>query len=348
MVAGGQYFAPAILTLRMLRKTGSRLPVQVFLQSRAEYEPDICEHVLPAMGAECFILESFLKHKSSLKISHYQFKVLAVLFSTFESAVLLDSDCMPLRDPNELLVAEPFSSTGFISWPDYWIATEDPVFYKIAGLPDFPRNMPARASESGQLLISKKTHLPTLLLAAYYNLYGPGYYYPILSQGAAGEGDKETFLAAAVVLGLPYYRVKKHVGTVGYHTEDGDFKGGAIVQYHPGDDALVTTTTTTTTTIRPFFLHANVPKMNLGRLLDDELLISEKTKKPLRLWGPKVSQEKIFDKDLEMEVWDVLRAVGCELDNTLRDWVGRSRVCERAQEHWVEVFEPHRALAGII
>jgi len=348
IVAGGQYFAPAILTLRMLRRSGSRLPVQVFLQSRTEYEPDICEHVLPALGAECFVLESFLTRKSPLKISHYQLKVLAVLFSSYETAVLLDSDCMPLRDPNELLTAEPFSSSGLVSWPDYWIATEDPVFYMIAGLPDFPKGMPARASESGQLLISKKIHLPTLLLAAYYNIYGPGFYYPILSQGAAGEGDKETFLAAAVVLGLPYYRVKTHVGTVGYHTEDGEFKGGAIVQFHPGDDALASAINDTTHPIRPFFLHANVPKMNLGRLLDDGVLVSEKTKKPLRLWGPKESQEKIFGTDLERDVWDILKSVGCELDRTLKDWIGRSRVCERAQEHWIEVFEPHRRLAGII
>ena len=350
IVAGGQYFAPAILTLRMLRNTGSRLPVQVFLHSRQEYEPDICEHVLPALGAECFVLESFLR-KSSFKVAHYQLKVLAVLFSSFETAILLDADCMPLRDPLELVSVEPFTSTGLISWPDYWIATEDPVFYLIAGLPDFPKGMPARASESGQLIVSKKTHLPTLLLTAYYNIYGPGYYYPLLSQGAAGEGDKETFLAAAVVLSLPYYRVKKHVGTVGYHTEDGDFRGGAIVQYHPGDDLLASSTNSSTSPnppVRPFFLHANVPKMNLGHLLDDELLLSEKTKKPLRLWGPKESQEKIFGKDLEMEVWEVLRDVGCELDHTLRDWVGRTRICERAQEHWIGVFEPNRRLAGII
>ena len=348
IVAGGHYFAPAILTLRMLRRTGSRLPAQVFLQSRTEYEPDICEHILPALGAECFILESFLPHKSPLKVSHYQLKVLAVLFSSFETTVLLDSDCMPLRDPTELLSTEPFTLTGFISWPDYWIATEDPVFYMIAGLPGFPQNMPARASESGQLLISKRAHLPTLILAAYYNIYGPGYYYPMLSQGAVGEGDKETFLAAAVVLSLPYYRVKKHVGTVGYHTEDGEFKGGAIVQFHAGDDALASAANDSSIPVRPFFLHANVPKMNLGRLLDDEDLISEKTKKPLRLWGPKESQEKIFGVDLEREVWDILRDIGCELDQTLKDWVGRTRVCERAEEHYLEVFEPHRRLAGII
>lgn len=43
----------------------------------------------------------------------------------------------------------------------------------------------------------------------YYNTYGPDYYYPLLSQGAAGEGDKETFIAAAHKLNLPYYQVQE-------------------------------------------------------------------------------------------------------------------------------------------
>ncbi|KAK7679537.1 Golgi alpha-1,2- mannosyltransferase [Cerrena zonata] len=53
----------------------------------------------------------------------------------------------------------------------------------------------------------------------YYNYYGPDYYYPLLSQGAAGEGDKETFIAAAHKLKLPYYQVKE------FNREFGPFRG---------------------------------------------------------------------------------------------------------------------------
>lgn len=350
-VAGGPYFAPAIISIRMLRKV-TDLPVHVFLESKSEYEPEICEHVLPALNAECFILSDFLPEDSPIKPSHYQLKALAMLFSSFETIVYIDSDCFPVRDPTEMLDSEPFLSTGLITWPDYWVATEDPVFYTIAGLSSFPQGMPARSTESGELLISKNIHLSSLLLACYYNIFGPTHYYPLLSQGALGEGDKETFLAAAVVLGLPYYRVKEHVATIGYFTPEGDFKGGAMVQHHAVDDSEVHNGTYATAQdshkCRASFLHANFPKMNAGRLLKENVLTSP-TGKALRLWGNKEDVEKKFGgRDIEKAVWKEMKTVSCELEKVIRDWRGQGGVCTRVKEHWNAVFAEGSYLSGII
>lgn len=339
-VAGGFYFAPAILSIRMLRKTNSTLPVQVFLRNKSEYEKKICQEVLPALNAECFVIQDHLRKDNPVQVEHYQLKVLAILFSSFESVLYLDSDCMTLLDPAELFLSEPFLSTGLVSWPDYWIATEDPVFYKIAGLPSFPKGLPARSSEAGQLLISKQTHLTTLLLAAYYNIYGPGIYYPILSQGAAGEGDKETFLAAAVVLENPDYRVRHRLGTVGYHEADRKFHGTAMVQYHPGDDYAPRDPTSLKQT-RPLFLHANSPKMNIAHLLADDRVFYQGTEDRLRLWGPKESMSKMVGYDIEEIVWGEIVDMACQLDNTLKDFRGAWQICERAQRHYRKTFQPH-------
>lgn len=351
-VAGGRFFPPVITSIKMLRHSGSKLPVQVFLQSRAEYEPEICEDFLPRINAECYVIEDYLRKEAPFSVTHFQLKALAILLSSFESVLYLDSDCMPLRDPSKLLSSEPFLSTGLVTWPDYWKATEDPVFYRIAGLPSFPSGMPARSTESGQILISKTKHIRTLLLAAYYNVFGPGYYYPILSQGALGEGDKETFLAAAVVLGNPYYRVRERVGTIGYHDEEGVFHGGAMVQHDPRDDYKqhqsqkrgATETAednnkamSTKPIVRPFFLHANYPKMNLGRLLDEPGLHTHNGERR-RLWGPKDSIVKRFGVDLERVVWNEMVEPGCELRDSMSDWRGLDRVCDRAREHWKDVF----------
>lgn len=338
-VAGGEYFAPAITSILMLRKTGSKLPVHVFLQSRAEYEYEVCEDYLPTLDAECFVLEDFLRDHTPFSVTHYQLKALAILFSPFETILYLDSDCMPLRNPSELLSTEPFASTGLLAWPDYWISTEDPIFYTIAGMESFPEHVPARASEAGQLLISKDKHLPSLLLTAYYNVFGPNYFYPILSQGAAGEGDKETFLAAAIVLGKPYFRVRHRVGTVGYHDEEGVFKGGAMVQHHAGDEykASLGPIPENQTTVRPFFLHANIPKMNLGHLVDEPGLTTHSGARR-RLWGPKESQEQQLGLDFERAVWHEMISAGCALQGVLRDWHGRDRVCERGREHWDQLY----------
>lgn len=338
-VAGGTYFAPAILSIRMLRKTNSTLPVQVFLRNKSEYEKKICQEVLPALNAQCFVIQDHLRKENPVKVEHYQLKVLAILFSSYESVLYLDSDCMALLDPADLFDSEPFLSTGLVSWPDYWIATEDPAFYKIAGLPSFPHGIPARSSEAGQLLISKQTHLSTLLLAAYYNIYGPGIYYPILSQGAAGEGDKETFLAAAVVLENPNYRVRHRLGTVGYHEADRKFHGTGMVQYHPGDD-YAPRDPTSLKQARPLFLHANSPKMNVAHLLAEDRIFHQGTEERLRLWGPKESMTKMIGYDIEETVWIEIVEMACKLDDTLGDFRGAWQICERAQRHYRETFQP--------
>ena len=344
-VAGGPYFAPAIVGIRMLRKTNSTLPVHVFLQSQSEYEREVCEDILPSLNAQCFVIEDHLRKTNPFHVNSYQLKVLAMLFSTFEKVLFLDSDCFPLRDPKELFTSEPFKSKGFLSWPDYWIATEDPSFYTIAGLAKFPQGVPARSSETGQMMIDKSKHLSSLLLAAYYNIFGPDFYYPLMSQGAAGMGDKETFLASVVVLGKPYYRTKEHVGTIGYVDPNGDFHGGAMVQYHAGDEYIFLHGNGSEKAKlpfqkpRPFFLHANVPKMNVAHLLDDNDIFLPDTDQRIRLWGEKSSTIPMFGYDIEKVVWDEMRHMACEMDTTLADFRGKWKICERANKHYKELFD---------
>ena len=342
MVAGGKYYAPAIVSIRMLRRTNCTLPVQLYLQSSSEYEPHICEEVLPTLNAECFIIEDYLRKDAPFKVTHYQLKVLAMLFSSFESLVFLDADCFPLYDPLELLTAEPFLSTGLVSWPDYWIATEDPAFYKIAGFPSYPTGLPLRSSESGQLLISKEKHLSSLLLAAYYNVYGPTHYYPILGQGAPGEGDKDTFLAGAIALHRSWYRVREHTGSVGVTDHQGGFHGHGMIQYDAKEEYSLREYTHTAQP-RAFFLHANNPKMNVGRLVlgeEKELFMpyAGDAEEPVRLWGEEEKMVRKLDFDVEKVVWEIMVEMACELDGVLMDWKKIKNVCGKAKAHWDAVF----------
>ena len=350
-IGGGPNFPSVVTSIRMTRKVSS-LPIQVFLLTGDEYESEICKHVLPSLNAQCIILSHYFTKDTPIKPKYPQLKALAILLSSFETILYLDSDCFPVVDPAEILSSEPFTSTGLITWPDYWIATEDPTFYTIAGLSSFPSNMPGRSTESGSLLVSKKLHLSSLLLACYYNIYGPSHYYPLLLQGALGDGDKETFLAAAVVLGLPHYRVKEHVGTMGYFTHDGDFKGSAMVQHHPVDDSIVYNgsyaTAKDSNKVRPFLIHAHFPKLNPGRVLDEKVHTGP-TGKPIRIWGKKEDVERKFGgRDIEREVWKEMKGVGCELEGVVRDWRGKSGVCTRVKEHWGGVFDAMGYLSGIV
>ncbi|KAF2154445.1 glycosyltransferase family 71 protein [Myriangium duriaei CBS 260.36] len=341
LVGGAEYYGPAITTISMLRKLGCELQVEVFVRNRSEYEPYVCEEFFPKIGAKCMVITDFLDRGAHVfEAGHYQLKVLALLFSSFRHVLFLDSDSMPLIDPYaKMMQVEPYKSTGMVVWPDFWAATESPVFYKIAGLEGFPAGLPKTSSESGQMLMDKGTHLQALLLATYYNIYGPDLYYRLLSQGAMGEGDKETFLAAAVVMNSTYYRVKHPVEAV--MNDDGPkSKGRAMLQYHAGDE--VSTSKAADKPVRPAFLHANLPKMNAGHLVDEGDLFSEvNTTQRWRLLGDKDKQIRMFGYDIEATIFEIMMKSGCDLADKIKDWQKREKLCQRITEHYEQLFAGH-------
>ncbi|KMU90384.1 hypothetical protein CIHG_08194 [Coccidioides immitis H538.4] len=114
--AGGKYLPVFAIGLRMLRRTGSQLPVELFLKDKTEYEPRICNEVLPVLNAKCVvladILESAVSNSTKVEVANYQLKAFAMLFSSFEDIVWIDADCFPLHKPENLLDSEPYTGTG--------------------------------------------------------------------------------------------------------------------------------------------------------------------------------------------------------------------------------------------
>ncbi|OAX78153.1 hypothetical protein ACJ72_07540 [Emergomyces africanus] len=192
----GKNFPSLLISLRMLRQSGTRFPVEVFIASKEEYDAVICEDILPAMNANCIVMSDILGTNTNYNLERFWLKSFAILFSSFEHVLWLDVDCFPLHDAIELFQSKPFTEIGLVTWPDSWVSSVSPYYYNFTS--QTVPSVSERASSSGrQLLISKKTHEKTLLLASYYNYYGPMHYYRLFSQGGPGEGDKESFLAAA-------------------------------------------------------------------------------------------------------------------------------------------------------
>lgn len=295
---------------------------------------------------------------SQLTFKGYQYKCLAVLLSSFENVLLLDGDNIVINSPQEILTSEPFSSSGLVVWPDFWRRSTSPKFYTIAGvevsktklthaylevfhgyfqqtheitpqeallLTSFHERLgsiPDPSTESGQLLISKKTHLKALLLAFYYNSFGPDFYYPLFSQGASGEGDKETFLAGAVILNEPFYQVGSFVLAIG-EFEDGEFFGHGMGQADPGEDyrrslefdKIVKSyeeperSEKLKALPRPklMFLHANYPKLNPWELRLSGTTINARGRH--RLYGNGLIQN--CGRDVELEIWDDIQELIC-------------------------------------
>lgn len=203
--AGAENFGQAISMVLMTRQAGSRLPIEVVLDSSSAWIDSFCDTTMPRFNATCVYLEDmWVKlHPFVPKFVRYQWKAISIIASTFQNVLFLDADCLPVLNPDPILArgAEPFTSTGLITWPDFWTPSSSPLFYKIAGDVEVPPLTARPASESGILVFDKLRHADTLLLAAYYNYNGPRHYYDVLTQHSlSGDGDKETFLQAAVVL----------------------------------------------------------------------------------------------------------------------------------------------------
>jgi alpha 1,2-mannosyltransferase len=201
--AGVHSFGQVVTQVLMARLAGSRLPMQIVLESTSPWIDFMCTFTLPRHNATCLLLDDVWAGVQAVpKLAGYQWKFAAILASRFQKVLFLDADCFPVRNPDPIFEpgAEPFTSTGLITWPDLWTATSSPHFYQIAGGLEVPPVTARATSESGIMVYDKARHADSLLLAAYYNYNGPEHYYALFTQHGAGEGDKETFLQAALVL----------------------------------------------------------------------------------------------------------------------------------------------------
>lgn len=275
IVGGGRFSWLAYLAIRAIRETGCNLPVEVLIPTSKDFERERawCETDLADVNAKCILLQDALgplviKDWES-KITTYQYKLLAMMTSSFQHVLLLDSDNIVLQNPNEVFESDLYALYGMITWPDYWTRTITPAFYEALGIHvdrtrrvryrqfplnlkhaakltenesrgtpyhDFDGAMPDLSTEAGQMFINKATHGGTLMLSLYYNVYGPKVFYKLFSLGAQGAGDKDTFVAAAVVLQQGYYQVKSLIHTHGYMDSNNEFQGVAMRHADPLKD----------------------------------------------------------------------------------------------------------------
>lgn len=269
-LGGDIYNQLVFLSIKTLRSNGSKLPVEVIIPKRSDFDIDLCLRLLPKLNARCKLMSDYLPSSfNSSAVKGYQMKNIAILVSSFENVLYLDSDNLPIKNPDPFFANKPYTNHHMVLWPDLWRRSTSPHYYDIAkididlsskvrnsyfpndirglyaapneySMHDCKNAIPEASSETGQLLINKRVHFKTLVLAMYYNFYGPDYYYPLFSQGAAGEGDKETFIAAAHKLGLPYYQVKeftREFGPINKETKRHEFFG--MGQYDPIVDYLL-------------------------------------------------------------------------------------------------------------
>ncbi|XBW35298.1 hypothetical protein QEN19_000866 [Hanseniaspora menglaensis] len=266
LVGGGSYSLMGFSVIKTIRASGTTLPIEILIPTDEDAVNDVkfCE-LIEEYNGKCIYLNRIFSQKllAENKFKGFQYKSLALFASSFENVLLLDVDDYPLKNLNDIFKHKVFTENGLILWPDFWKRTTNPFFYESASVEvdlknklrngldsvsnlakefrqdekpdeapyhDFAGAIPDPSSETGQMMLNKKQHWKTLLLSLYYNIYGPNVFYHLLSQYSSGQGDKETFIAAAHLLDLPYYQIFTSASVDGYFTDAGDFRGLAYYQ----------------------------------------------------------------------------------------------------------------------
>lgn len=368
LAGGGELMGEALVAIKYLNQYYPEYPIELWM-TREEFEPDFCGQLLGDLNARCMIVEEFFSdYLDGFNYKEwYPIKALALAGSSFAEILFLDVDAFPVAPIEDLMDQEPFTSKGLIVWPDYWVRVTVPQFYEIAGVLDAKdlERIPDSAiftktkgvvpykisSESGQILIDKKKHWRTLMLAVYYNLNGEYWYYPLMNQmrGVPGFGDKDTFISAATVLGLPNYQIQGDIHTLGFR-RNGEFHGSVLGQVDPHQDWLKFEEPEpehnyTLTDPSIAVLHANHMKMNPFRIFNPKF--DDDNQRPnllafkRRIMG---AMSKLAPKfggtDHEMQMFKALEYVMCEwfAKGTLPNYAKKSdmdfnQMCIDTQDH---------------
>lgn len=158
---------------------------------------------------------------------NYQLKTAAVINSRFAEPLLLDSDNIPVIDPELLYNSTAYDEFGTVFWPD--IARTRPnnpawaIFNTECQMDEYEQ-------ESGQLLVDKTRFWYHLQLAAWINNDPEqSYYYSQIILG-----DKDTFRFAWHALKTRYGKPRRWLTSVGT-LNDGVYCGHTFAQHHPDD-----------------------------------------------------------------------------------------------------------------
>ncbi|CAF0913912.1 unnamed protein product [Rotaria sordida] len=112
-----------IASLKLLRWLNCQLPVEIF-SFHGELSSDEITKLTQISNVTLIIID----HEESLadrKRAIYAIKPRAILKSTFEHVLWLDSDNIPIRDPTYLFYLSQYKDSTAIFWPDFWFMTID-------------------------------------------------------------------------------------------------------------------------------------------------------------------------------------------------------------------------------
>ncbi|MEY2408931.1 MAG: hypothetical protein QOF48_1601 [Verrucomicrobiota bacterium] len=221
VICGGgvRMFTNAWVCIRMLRRQGCALPIELWHWGDVELDPAMRALVEP-FGVQCVDASLFEEDPSKTLSNFWALKPMALLRSKFKEVLLLDADNVPVADPEYLFESKAYQQAGAVLWPDYGRLAPGRPAWKAFGVEY--RDEPE--VESGQVMMDKERCWRALQLCCWYNQNSDFFYRHI-------HGDKETFHLAFRRLEEPYAMPSTPIqalpGTMCQH----DFGGRRIFQH---------------------------------------------------------------------------------------------------------------------
>ncbi|MBI3880442.1 MAG: hypothetical protein HY301_10320 [Verrucomicrobia bacterium] len=118
IVGGGSlFFTCAWVCIKMLRRAGCQLPVELWHLGPDELDDRMKELVAPP-GVRCVDAFEVRKKHPARVLKGWELKPYAILHSRFKEVLYLDADNVPVRDPEYLFASREFQETGALFWPD--------------------------------------------------------------------------------------------------------------------------------------------------------------------------------------------------------------------------------------
>ena len=267
IVAGGSRSEYAATTLGMLRLIGSKLPVELWFVDKKVEKKDWCVS-MAIEGVTCRYLTDYIHQAYSLEVLPYedQYKTTALLFSSFSEVLFLESDSIPVTNPDNLFESQKYKENGIVVWPDFWGSTE-------ASWAPYSTGQVAEAVEmrqdhgtldTAQILMDKSRHWKLLILTAYYTHYA-SFFQPFFSSTAStSRGFGACINTAILVLQSSFYRVPAGPDQIMRSAADGTKLGSGVCVLHAHPD-----------TSMPLFMHTSILRFGIRDLMCDATCIEE-------------------------------------------------------------------------
>ena len=240
MCAGGPYLPEAYASLMWLREVGCALPVEIVHAGPKEIPLATLKRFKRDVGHVVFVDATKIRlGRRPTNLRGYEIKAFALLASSFEEILMLDSDCSALRDPEFLFHDPNYLAHGNIFWPDYWVNAH--LMHKCLGA-NFGTTTfaPGFETESGQILVNKNRCLEALVYAWLLNANSELFYHLYY-------GDKDLYRVGFNMARARFFQVRHIPGILGYEMKGGRIAGDSMVQKAPRTGA-------------PLFVHRTMRK----------------------------------------------------------------------------------------